>query len=247
MAFLAVLRGMLLCALAHCAASRFDSVLSLFTPDLATSIAKSTIIPKKKDIYVNRPALEEQILAIYNNVGFKSDSYAVVVGPRGAGKSFTVSHVLENKLGVVNIHVDDSDTPHSLLVKLLRCGGVTVTDNLAVGIDALGLVLENAASKRDGHRRITVLFDVNKASSSDSVLRMLQSTAKQLAGSANVIVVLSEGNAGIVFRDDGRQKFIWVEGMSSTEGRAYAKELYPQVDNKDLELFFDKVYGQFTN
>lgn len=208
---------------------------------LTTSLPKSTMISKRIDIYVNRPMLEERILAVYETCRFESDAYTVIIGPHGAGKSFLVAHVLANKLGVVDILVTDADTPASLVFKLLRNSGVTIDDNLSVGIEALGPVLENAASKQPNFRRITIVFEVNRASSSNEVLRMVQSTAKHLAGSANVIVVLSEGNAALAFGADRRLEIMWVDGMVDEEATAYAKLLCPQVSSDDLDIFFKKV------
>jgi hypothetical protein len=70
---------------------------------------------------------------------------------------------------------------------------------------------------------------------------MVKSAAKKLATVANVIVVLSEANDALVFGDDMRQKFIWVDGMTHDEAATYAKKLFPAVADLELELFFDKV------
>ena len=45
--------------------------------------------------YVSRSSLESRILKVYNS-SRESDAYTVIVGPKGAGKSSVVAHVLNN-------------------------------------------------------------------------------------------------------------------------------------------------------
>ena len=56
-----------------------------------------------------------------------------------------------------------------------------------------------------------------------------------------MIVILSEANAGLMFGDDLRQHFLWVDGMTDDEASAYAKKEFPAIAEADLKDFIDKV------
>ena len=190
--------------------------------------------------YVSRPSLEGGILRVYNS-SRESDAYTVIVGPKGAGKSTVVAHVLNNKSGVLYLDVSEADTEKTILRRVLVTSGESVEENFNdLTLNILYPVLAQAAKGGSG-RRITIVFEVERGTSSEGVLYMVKSAAKKLAVAANVIVVLSEANAGLIFGDDRRQKFIWVDGMTHEEATTYAKRLFPAVVDHDLELFFDKV------
>jgi hypothetical protein len=70
---------------------------------------------------------------------------------------------------------------------------------------------------------------------------LIKNFVKYLAVYANVIIVLSEANAGLVFGDDKRQKIVWVGEMDTEEAKEYARKLHPDVSDADLNLLFDKV------
>ena len=101
-------------------------------------------------------------------------------------------------------------------------------------------VLLKAAEIREG-RPITIVFEVERTSTSLAVLLLIKNFAKYLAVYASVIVVLSEANAGLVFDDDKRQKIEWVDEMDTEEAEEYARKLHPGVSDANLKLLFDKV------
>ena len=70
---------------------------------------------------------------------------------------------------------------------------------------------------------------------------MAKSAAKKLAVASNVIIILSEANAGLMFGDDLRQKFIWVDGMTVDEATMYAKKEFAAISDSDLKEFIEKV------
>ena len=190
--------------------------------------------------YVSRPSLESKILDVYESRTEDSDSYTVIVGPKGAGKTSTVAHVLNNKPGVILLEVSEADSEKTFLLQLLSVGGASVEVNSVLQMGSLYPVFAQAAGKSGG-RRITIVVEVERGTASDGVLYMVKSAAKKLATEANVIIVLSDANAALAFGDDMRQKFIWVDGMTHDEAAAYAKKLFPAVADRDLELFLDKV------
>ena len=57
---------------------------------------------------------------------------------------------------------------------------------------------------------ITIVFEVERTSTSLAVLLLIKNFAKYFAVYASVIIVLFEANAGLAFSDDERHKIVWV-------------------------------------
>jgi len=149
--------------------------------------------------------------------------------------------VLNEKPGLLYITVSESDTSSSLLQKLLSISGERCDENINIlDVNILYPVLDQAA-KDMGGRRVTVVFEIERGADSNSVLYMAKSAAKKLAVASNVIIILSEANAGLMFGDDLRQKFIWVDGMTENEATMYAKKEFPAISDSDLKGFIEKV------
>jgi len=190
--------------------------------------------------YVSRPLLESKIQKIYDTET-ESDAYTVLVGGKGSGKSTAVARVLNEKPGLLYITVSESDTSSSLLQKLLSISGERCDENINIlDVNILYPVLDQAA-KDMGGRRVTVVLEIERGADSNSVLYMAKSAAKKLAVASNVIIILSEANAGLMFGDDLRQKFIWVDGMTENEATMYAKKEFPAISDSDLKGFIEKV------
>ena len=209
---------------------------------LACDLPLATITVPILENYVSRPLFENRILQVFNSHS-KSDSYTIIVGMKGVGKSFATAHVLGTMSGVLYLDVSAADTEKTILRRLLATSGESVEENINnLSLNILYPVFEEAARRVDG-RRITIVLEVERGRgpSSEDVLYMVKSAAKKLAVVANIIVILSEANAGLIFGDDRRQKFIWVDGMTHEEATTYAKKEFPAAADHDLELFFDKV------
>lgn len=191
--------------------------------------------------YVTRPLLEKSILlASEQSLEDKGGVYTIIVGAKGAGKTSAVARVLREKKGVTALLVSDTDTPESIILKLVKKCGIEVKKGLDIDLEDFGPVLLKAAEIREG-RPITIVFEVERTSTSLAVLLLIKNFAKYLAVYASVIVVLSEANAGLVFGDDKRQKIVWVDEMDTEEAEEYARKLHPGVSDADLKLLFDKV------
>ena len=88
--------------------------------------------------YVSRPLLENRIRQVYNSrLRLGRDAYTVVVGSKGAGKSFATAHVLQRKPGVLYLSVSKADTPSSLLRKILKISGKHVEESNELGLEIL--------------------------------------------------------------------------------------------------------------
>jgi energy-coupling factor transporter ATP-binding protein EcfA2 len=207
---------------------------------LKLNLPTTTYTFEVPDNYINRPSLESKILKIYNTRK-KTDEYTVLVGVKGSGKSSTVAHVLNNKPGLLYITVSESDTSLSLLQKMLSISGERCDENMNIlDVNILYPVFKQAA-KDMGGRRVTVVLEIERGADSSSVLYMAKSAAKKLAVASNVIIILSEANAGLMFGDDLRQEFIWVDGMTEDEATMYAKKEFPAISDSDLGEFIEKV------
>ena len=212
--------NMLFAALA--AYPKLEEILRLFVSKLPKTQGK---FPALKD-YVTRPALENDIMQVYNtSFAMKTiGAYTVIVGSKGAGKSYATAHVLDKKPGVLYVKVTPETS--SLGIKLLEASGQVLREKMILGVGVLYPLLEQVALT--GHP-ITIVFEVERGAgpSSEELLYTVKSTAKELAHVANVIIVLSEANAGLAFGDDRRQKFIWVDGMTQRGGNYVREESVP--------------------
>ena len=191
--------------------------------------------------YVARPSLEKIILqASEQSLKNKGGVWTIVVGPNGAGKSSAVARVLRGKKGVVALMVSDRDTRESVILRLVELCGIDVKGGVSIDLGEFGPVLLKAAEMRKG-LPITIVFEVERTSTSLDVLPLIKKVAKYFAVFASVIIVLSEANAGLAFGDDERHKIVWVDEMSAEEAEKYAKKLHPAVSDAELKLIFDKV------
>jgi len=219
---------------------RATDVLGAFFAKLPETQAK---FPVRLQYYVPRPTLENDILQVYNaSLDEKATGeYTVIVGTNGAGKSSAVAHALHMKPGTLRVKVAPAETSSSLYRKLLTISGRALEEKIDLGFDVLYPVFETIA---EAGRPVTIVIEVEgeAGSSSADTLCVVKSTAKELAPVANVIVILSGVNAGLLaFGDDRRQQFIWVDDMTHEEATAFAKGLYPEVADDDLQKFFEKV------
>jgi hypothetical protein len=101
-------------------------------------------------------------------------------------------------------------------------------------------VLTDAAEKNGG-LPVTVVFEVERGSSSPEVLSLVKHVAKSFALNANVLIVLSEANAVLGFGDDQRQEFIWVNEMSRGEAEEFVKRRVPSISTEDFDRFADSI------
>jgi hypothetical protein len=107
-------------------------------------------------------------------------------------------------------------------------------------LDDFSVVLRDACEQREGHP-ITVVFEVERGSSSPEVLSLVKHVAKSFALNANVLIVLSEANAVLGFGDDQRQEFIWVNEMSRGEAEEFVKRRVPSISTEDFDRFADSI------
>jgi hypothetical protein len=198
--------------------------------------------------YVARPELEAKILSVYDNTSLVDGTYWIIYGVKGAGKTSAVNHALGDKAGVVLVRVSENDSVQSIIAKIFEACGVVM--DKAIGLDQINEELYAAMEKRNGHP-MTVLFEVERGSSSPDVLSLVKHTAKEFALFANVLIVLSEANAVLGFDDDDRQKFILVGEMTREEAEQYVKKRAPDISPEDFNKFADKcgtiplMLGQF--
>ena len=194
--------------------------------------------------YVNRPALENRIVQAYNTtydmnaLGF----YTIIVGSKNAGKSSATAIALDKKPGVVCLKVSQAEMS-SFGSNLLESSGLVLPKKMKSDVNVVYPLLAQIA--KTGHP-ITIVFEEERwtgEGSNEDSLYMVRFMAKELAPIANVIIVVSEASALVVFGDDRRQKFVWVEGMTHEEATMYAKKVFPAVADHDLTAFFEKVVG----
>ena len=191
--------------------------------------------------YITRPLLENRILkASEQSLEDKGGVYTIIVGAKGAGKTSAVARALHGKKGVVALLVSDTDTPESIILQLVNQCGIGAKQGLRIHLDELGVILLKAAEIREG-RPITIVFQVERSSTSLPLLLLIKNLTKYFAVYASVIIVVPEANAGLAFQNDPRQQIVWVDEMDIEEAEKFARKLHPGVSDADLKLLFDKV------
>jgi len=215
---------------AHEAFKQMSFSLSKARPKFSEEVGPSSDL--------SRPSIEKKVLDVFEKKSLQSGTYFVMYGPKGAGKSSLVARVLGDKTGVAKISISQGDTTSSILAKVCKmCGQTSIESS---DLDDFTAVLRGAWEKREGNP-ITVVFEVERGSSSPEVLSLVKHVAKSFALNANVLIVLSEANAVLGFGDDQRQKFIWVNEMSRAEAEAFVKKRVPSISTEDFNRFVDSI------
>ena len=214
-----------------------ESFFKSLTNSLATSRPIFQGASKQAGAYISRPALEGKILAVYEKVNLNGGYYTIVYGVKGAGKSTSVQAALGDKTGVVVVRVAAGDTREKVIASIYHsCKKIRLTSSSSKEITDAML----AATKERGGRPMTVVFEVESASSSDVVMNVVKHIAKEFAEAANVLLVLSEANAVLGFGEDPRQKFIFVDEMTREEARKFVEKRNLKISSDDFNKFADK-------
>ena len=184
--------------------------------------------------YVPRRELEAALEAYLQQPSSKA--YLVVYGPRGAGKSTLVEHVLSKSgAGIVVVTTGDAQSADldTLVVNTALEQRRVAQPGTYVPAEALKGPLHvrlaqatqarRAAHPDEPHWRPTVVFDINKSGDSE-LIPSVCTRAKQLAHDkvlCHVIIVLSSSFAVAAMpADRGRQKFLHVGSFSREEAAA---------------------------
>jgi hypothetical protein len=213
-----------------------DRSLENIYNSFSSSLANAKFLHVSKTNYVTRLKVESQILEVYNNKSLEEESYVIVYGVKGAGKTSAVKHVLGNKPGVVLVPISQNDTNETIMNKIFMECGITVKQvpDLKKIVNFMG----DAMVKRNGHP-ITIVFEVERGSSSPEVLSLVKHISKEFCLVANVIIVLSEANAVLGFGDDQRQEYIFVDEMTREEAEQLVKKRAPSISTDDFNKFVD--------
>ena len=234
------------------AISSFAAIISASQPMLKDAFPKIGISLTKSigsfsenvgpnSAYVSRQLFEDKILRVYlSPITIKRGDYHIVVGPNGAGKSSLVARVLNGKESVVKLIISEGDTETSVLSRIFTRCGLVIEPNAQIDLDSFSTVLR-ITTVGIPQKPVTFVFEVERGCSSIEILSLIKYLSKQLALSANVIIILSETSAGLGFGDDDRQKFIWVDEMTESEAITYANKINPNISIDDIKIFISKV------
>lgn len=209
-----------------------------FIEKLTFAIEKSEIIESRSANFITRPKIEEKISNALTYEYLKSDSYTIVYGPKGIGKTELVDHTAIGKKGVVKVKVSSpntrSDVIQAITEKLL--GETTYSDfDIDILIEAVkkSIIIP------------TIIFDIERAasphSSHDHVVYAVRSLSKELAPYCRCIIVLSEANAVQQFGKDEREEFIYVDEMEREEAEQLLEKLGRKLTDTEKEYVFTNI------
>ena len=137
--------------------------------------------------------------------------------------------------------ISEGDTETSVLSRVFTKCGLLIEPNAQIDLDSFSTILRITTVENPQNPPVTFVFEVERGSSSSKILSLIKHVSKQLALSANVIIILSEANAGLGFGDDDRQKFIWVDEMTESEAITYANKINPNISIDNIKIFISKV------
>jgi hypothetical protein len=191
--------------------------------------------------YIRRPDLEETMMSILDRKE-ADDTYVVLYGSKGCGKSVLVEKCIMNRKGVVSVLVSSVFQKSAILQvmtsEIMGTGAPAATEEQLVA------ALDEA--KVEG-RLATVVFEIERGDSTDQIecVDAVRSLSKQFAQVCNCIIVLSEAKAIIVFgRDPAREKYILVPDLTVDQARMYIKARRGAVvdeEEEEMKRLFDNV------
>jgi GTPase SAR1 family protein len=201
----------------------FGDVKRVVSPDdIKNRSEKPSRIQELEDAnkYVPRPDLENSIMSILNRTE-ADDTYAVLYGPKGCGKSLLVEKCINNRQGVVSVLVssvfEKSAILQVLTSKIMGKGAPAATE------EELQSALKGA--KVNGILA-TLVFEIERGDNSDQIacVDAVRSLSKQFAQVCNCIIVLSEAKAIMVFgRDLQREKYILVPNLTVDQAKMFIR------------------------
>ena len=189
--------------------------------------------------YVHRTELEQQINSILKREK-ADDTYFILYGSKGCGKSIVVEKCIVGKKGVVKVLISSVFDKSAILQKM----SVKIRGKNASAVTEEELVAALHDAKVDG-RLATVVFEIERGDAAEQTacIKNVRSLSKMFAQVCNCIIILSEANAILVFgQDSGREKYILVPDLSIDEALEYMQARKgADVDTKEMMRLFDSV------
>ena len=189
--------------------------------------------------YVHRTELEQQINSILKREK-ADDTYFILYGSKGCGKSIVVDKCIVGKKGVVSVLISSVFDKSAILQTMTE----EIKGKKASAVTEKELVAALHDAKVDG-RLATVVFEIERGDAAEQTacIKNVRSLSKMFAQVCNCIIILSEANAILVFgQDDFRETYILVPDLSIHEALEYMQARKgADVDTKEMMRLFDSV------
>jgi hypothetical protein len=176
-------------------------------------------------IYVHHPNLERELSRFIGNSG---NEYIVVNGPKGAGKSTLVDHVISGfPFGVIKIKMITSVGAFYSKFSRAVCGSINTL--YAEDIEFLQGILEEATMLGRLKTNLTdwvptIVVEVDKATPHVSVHQIAREMKLLCVDGKRVcrgIIVLSDALAASALPKDPRVKMMWVDDFTVSQANKY--------------------------
>ena len=199
-------------------------------------------------IHVKKSEIETQLAEILNSSpkedpqGEKSGNYYVVYGPTGVEKTEVVHHAVMGRKGVVSMRVYEAHSVADIVTRIslniLSQSDLNKLRKSGAKIDLDALVEAVMKCKM----RPIFIFDVECGGATEkNVLSTVRSLCKTLAPYCHCFIVLSEANAILEFGKDPREKYIYVDEMSTEEATKLLGNLNVKLREEEMKFVFDHV------
>jgi energy-coupling factor transporter ATP-binding protein EcfA2 len=178
--------------------------------------------------YVHQNTLDENLSRM---IGHKGSKYLVLVGPKGAGKSTLINHVISDKRGIIGLSLINND--HNVLERIISeiCGAKK--ESIRPDIKVVSNIFDSViAIERDKTKSVdwvpTVVVEIDRGST-DFAVNQIAREIKLLCvdrGVCRGVLVLSDALAAFALPKDPRVEFVWVDDFAIDE----AHQFYDKLD-----------------
>jgi hypothetical protein len=195
-----------------------------YVNELTHSLDKSVLKISEDPAYVTRADLEG-ILESAKSLP-PEDSYYVIYGPKGAGKSKLTTHAAKDRTATIRVTVTSASKQEDILSILAM--NLLGTVHPILNVDSFVLAVDNCKNTP------LIVFDVERSETKDQreLVGAVRGVCKALAHKCICWIVLSEANAVLTFgKNFQREKFIYIDEMKKEEARKFLNsKLNPPVD-----------------
>lgn len=207
-------------------------LLSKFTKNLANKSVKPIMPPEE---FVARPAVSAALDNAINTL----DSYCIVYGSVGVGKTTMVRQAVSGKKAVIWVDVYHSDTEKSVYAKIMN--KVTGTEQSLDAQDLKKAISEFTAQSKD-QTIPTIIFDTSPGVSGP-VLDRLRAISNRIRHVCHCVIVAPDTSGVLSIWRDPYEQIVFIDEMTYEESKEILQKNNTPVKETDVRKIYDSIGG----